>query len=105
MTTSLDTVRGFYDALGRGEVPCGGNLASGHVNFICRPNTWLHRPSLRREHFPCQSGAVHTLHITTCGPKTDIGCFWAIADIDESPARAHLCDRGCSKLSGRWRSR
>ncbi len=25
-----------------------------------RPNTWLHRPSLRREDSPCQLGAVHT---------------------------------------------
>jgi hypothetical protein len=35
-------------------------MASGHVNRIYRPNTWLHRPSLRRENFPCQPGAVHT---------------------------------------------
>jgi hypothetical protein len=24
-------------------------MASGHVNHTYRPNTWLHRPSLRRE--------------------------------------------------------
>ncbi len=24
-------------------------MASGHVNRIQRPNTWLHRPSLQRE--------------------------------------------------------
>jgi hypothetical protein len=35
-------------------------MASGHVNRIYRPNTWQHRPSLRREDFSCQSGAVHT---------------------------------------------
>ena len=37
-------------------------MASGHVNRTNRPNTWLHRPSLRREVFPCQLGAVHTWH-------------------------------------------
>ena len=37
-------------------------MASGHVNRIYRPNTWQHRPSLRREDFTCQPGAVHTWH-------------------------------------------
>src|SRR6476620_6283536 len=37
-------------------------MASGHVNRIYRPNTWLHRPSLRREDLSCQPGAVHTWH-------------------------------------------
>jgi hypothetical protein len=35
-------------------------MASGHVNRTNRPNTWLHRPTLRREEIPCQPGAVHT---------------------------------------------
>jgi hypothetical protein len=26
------------------------------------PNTWLHRPMLRREVLTCQPGAVHTWH-------------------------------------------
>jgi hypothetical protein len=39
-------------------------MASGHVNRINRPNTWLHRPSPRREDSPCQLGAVHTWHLT-----------------------------------------
>ena len=39
-------------------------MASGHVNRTQRPNTWLHRPSLRREDSPCQLGAVHT-----CEPR------------------------------------
>ncbi len=38
-------------------------MASGHVNRTNRPNTWLHRPSLRREKSPCQLGAVHTWHL------------------------------------------
>jgi hypothetical protein len=33
-------------------------MASGHANRTQRPNTWLHRPSLRREERPCQLGAV-----------------------------------------------
>src|SRR6476619_3897390 len=37
-------------------------MASGHVNRTNRPNTWLHRPALRREDSPCQLGAVHTWH-------------------------------------------
>ena len=37
-------------------------MASGHVNRINRPNTWLHRPSLRRDDSSCQLGAVHTWH-------------------------------------------
>jgi hypothetical protein len=37
-------------------------MASGHVNRTERPNTWQHRPSLRREDFSCQPGAVHTWH-------------------------------------------
>src|SRR6516164_6340652 len=37
-------------------------MASGHVNRANRPNTWLHRPSLRREDSSCQLGAVHTWH-------------------------------------------
>ncbi len=35
-------------------------MASGHVNRINRPNTWLHRPATRREVLTCQPGAVHT---------------------------------------------
>jgi hypothetical protein len=38
-------------------------MASGHVNRTNRPNTWLHRPSLRRDDSSCQPGAVHTWHI------------------------------------------
>jgi hypothetical protein len=38
-------------------------MASGHANRINRPNTWLHRPMLRREVLTCQPGAVHTWHL------------------------------------------
>jgi hypothetical protein len=40
-------------------------MASGHVNRINRPNTWLHRPTCKREKRPCQLGAVHTWHNAT----------------------------------------
>jgi hypothetical protein len=43
-------------------------MASGHVNRINRPNTWLHRPSLRCEDSSCQRGAVHTWHWEPSGP-------------------------------------
>jgi hypothetical protein len=36
-------------------------MASGHVNRANRPNTWLHRPRLRREDSPCQLGAVSSI--------------------------------------------
>jgi hypothetical protein len=35
-------------------------MAGGHVSRTQRPNTWLHRPAMRRKDFPCQLGAVHT---------------------------------------------
>ena len=38
-------------------------MASGHVNRINRPNTWLHRPMLLRDVLTCQPGAVHTWHL------------------------------------------
>ena len=37
-------------------------MASGPVRRANRPNTWLHRPAMRRDDFPCQLGAVHTWH-------------------------------------------
>jgi hypothetical protein len=46
-------------------------MASGHVNRIYRPNTWLHRPSLRREDFSCQPGAVHTWHFSDMPRQPD----------------------------------
>ena len=40
-------------------------MASGHVNRIKRPNTWLQRPMLQnREESSCQTGAVHTWHFS-----------------------------------------
>ena len=43
-------------------------MASGHVNRIKRPNTWLQRPMLQnREESSCQTGAVHTWHKTDHG--------------------------------------
>ena len=41
-------------------------MASGHVNRVNRPNTWLLRPMLQSEDSPCQPGAVHTW------PKADM---------------------------------
>ena len=35
-------------------------MASGHVNRAQRPNTWLHRPSLRREESSYQPVVLHT---------------------------------------------
>jgi hypothetical protein len=43
-------------------------MAGGHVNRVNRPNTWLHRPAIRRKDFPCQLGAVHTWRITEMLP-------------------------------------
>src|ERR1700722_1656240 len=51
-------------------------MASGHVNRTQRPNTWLHRPSLRREDSPCQLGAVHTWPKATDIATRRFGRFW-----------------------------
>jgi hypothetical protein len=40
------------------------------LNRISRPNTWPHRPTLRREVFPCQLGAVHTWRMADTVPAT-----------------------------------
>jgi hypothetical protein len=50
-------------------------MASGHVNRTYRPNTWLHRPNLRREDFSCQPGAVHTWHFPDIPARTPYVCF------------------------------
>src|ERR1700720_4712298 len=47
-------------------------MASGHANRANGPNTWLHRPSRKREESPCQRGAVHTWHI--CDKPTRPAC-------------------------------
>ena len=45
-------------------------MASGHVNRIKRPNTWLQRPMLQnREESSCQTGAVHTWQIVLKNSK------------------------------------
>ena len=56
-------------------------MASGHVNRTQRPNTWLHRPSLRREDSPCQLGAVHTWPIATNFSLAPDVSFWVEADL------------------------
>jgi hypothetical protein len=53
-------------------------MASGHVNRIYRPNTWLHRPSLRREDFSCQPGAVHTWHFSDMPTALSDVRFWGV---------------------------
>jgi len=37
-------------------------MASGHVNRTQRPNTWLHRPSLRREELEVAVDTVITVN-------------------------------------------
>jgi hypothetical protein len=66
-------------------------MASGHVNRTDRPNTWLHRPSLRREENPCQPGAVHTWPKATVSksPGENRGFFPLYLDILE-PGRHPL---------------
>jgi hypothetical protein len=56
-------------------------MASGHVNRTQRPNTWLHRPSLRREDSPCQLGAVHTWHLVDINPVRSDVHYWRKADM------------------------
>jgi hypothetical protein len=75
-------------------------MASGHVYRANRPNTWLHRPSLRREVFPCQLGAVHTWHISevpgersafpVLGAKLTSGVLGATAAFDPERSSGSL---------------
>ena len=53
-------------------------MASGQVNRIKRPNTWLQRPMLQnREESSCQTGAVHTWHFSDMPRQSDDVRFWA----------------------------
>jgi hypothetical protein len=61
-------------------------MASGHVNRINRPNTWLHRPSLRREDSPCQLGAVHTWPFATFRWAAELGRYQSRADMAQLAA-------------------
>ena len=63
-------------------------MASGHVSRFYRPNTWQHRPSLRREDFSCQPGAVHTWHIATFRCDVELGHYRGIADIEQRCTRS-----------------
>ena len=73
-------------------------MASGHVNRTNRPNTWLHRPSLRREDSPCQPGAVHTWHISDLARCPVLRRCWgqsghqSIAVTGASDKSYHVCD-------------
>jgi hypothetical protein len=54
-------------------------MASGQVNRIKRPNTWLHRPMLQnREESSCQTGAVHTWHETDVPKWSHHVCSWGV---------------------------
>ena len=64
-------------------------MASGHVNRTQRPNTWLHRPSLRREDSPCQLGAVHTWPFAPFRTYALNGRFRGEADVDRSSPLAN----------------
>ena len=77
-------------------------MASGHVNRTNRPNTWLHRPSLRREKSPCQLGAVHTWHFATGTDALNFRLVWEHCghkwrraasgnSVEFDPARAGAC--------------
>ena len=60
-------------------------MASGHVNRIKRPNTWLHRPMLQnREESSCQPGAVHTWHIASFRCALEFGRYRGMPDIDQA---------------------
>jgi hypothetical protein len=63
-------------------------MASGHVNRIKRPNTWLQRPMLQnREESSCQTGAVHTWHIASFRCAAEFGRYPGIADFGKPSAR------------------
>src|SRR4051812_47863437 len=51
----------------------GGIMASGHVNRTNRPNTWLHRPGLRREDSPTNpEPSTHGTTRTSCNVRHSV---------------------------------
>jgi hypothetical protein len=56
-------------------------MASGHMNRINRPNTWLPDQCCTREESPCQLGAVHTWHLASFRQDAEFGCYRGIADM------------------------
>src|SRR6266481_7395304 len=65
-----------------------GIMASGHVNRIKRPNTWLHRPMLQnREESSCQTGAVHTWHFSDVTAGLRNVCCWGKSGSRDCVAR------------------
>src|SRR5262245_35990650 len=84
-------------ALLTGTRSAEGIMASGHVNRTNRPNTWLHRPSLRREDFPCQLGAVHTWHIADMSSLPVDVRFLGVKRTSLPCIRTSAFDRCCRK--------
>jgi hypothetical protein len=74
-------------------------MASGHVNRTQRPNTWLHRPSLRREDSPCQLGAVHTWPITTFRCVAEFGRYRGNIGLSAAERPEDLWVRGLEVLA------
>ena len=72
-------------------------MASGHVNRTQRPNTWLHRPSLRREDSPCQLGAVHTWPMATNSSFGPDVSFWGEAEVGRAAELAALVENDQGK--------
>ena len=75
-------------------------MASGHVNRTQRPNTWLHRPTLRREDSPCQLGAVHTWPLSTFAAAHQFG-----SDRRQSGSASDGCEPTLLDPSRKWRVR
>ena len=86
-------------------------MASGHVNRTQRPNTWLHRPSLRREDSPCQLGAVHTWPIASfrCHVAVRVACrseadmirrTKSVRSVENDPHRPFAARVRCSAGTG-----
>ena len=63
-----------------------GIMASGHANRANRPNTWLHRPAMRREVLTCQPGAVHTWHLADISFDVRMSALGGKADMPDPRA-------------------
>src|SRR5437660_629236 len=77
-------------------------MASGHVNRTNRPNTWLHRPSLRREKSPCQLGAVHTCQLGAVHTCHDSHARYTVA-LDDGGLDANRASSGAEQIRARLR--
>jgi hypothetical protein len=79
-------------------------MASGHVNRIKRPNTWLHRPMLQnvKKALANPEPSTHGTFRTCLGDLT-ISAFGGIADVPITRAEVRRCEGFRMPADDDWR--